>query len=324
MGDTKQSRRRFMKGAGLAMGGVLGATVVPEAAAAQGAQRSVSQTPRTRAARFRAGVASPQGFVLPVVTGVMMARLCELEGFTGGFMGGSGFAAQYALPNLSLGTLTEVMNYMSQVIENTDLPILADAEDGGGSPVIVYRVVQGFERAGAACIMIEDAVDPRTHFNSKGAPVASAELMANRVKAAVDARKDQDTMILVRSDAPGKGYPEQHTLDLAAACSAAGADAFYFSGFSLDQQQKAKALLKKPLMVGSSGPASEWKSKGVDMAYYHVENVALGAIHMALKELKTTGKFIETAKMRLAPDVNAKLIDDEAWRARAKKYGVMM
>ena len=60
------------------------------------------------------------------------------------------------------------------------------------------------------------------------------------------------------------------------------------------------------------------------MAYYHVENVALGAIHMALKELKTTGKFIETAKMRLAPDVNAKLIDEEAWRARAKKYGVMM
>src|SRR5687768_2939264 len=160
MGDMKQSRRRFVKRAGLAMGGVLGSTVLPEAAPAQSVQRSVSQAPRTKAARFRAGVASPQGFVLPVVNGVMMARLCELEGFAGGFMGGSGFAAQYGLPNFSLGTLTEVMSYMNQVIENTDLPILADAEDGGGSPVIVYRVVQGFERAGAACIMIEDAVDP--------------------------------------------------------------------------------------------------------------------------------------------------------------------
>ena len=324
MGETKHSRRRFMTGAGLAMGGVLGTTVLPEtAAAAQAGQRPVS-APRTKAARFRAGVASPQGFVLPVVNGVLMARLCELEGFTGGFMGGSGFAAQYGLPNYSLGTLTEVMSYMNQVIENSDLPILADAEDGGGSPVLVYRVVQGLERAGAACIMIEDAVDPRTHFNAKGAPVASAELMVNRVKAAVDARKDQDMMILVRSDAPEKGYPEQHTLDLATACSAAGADAFYLSGFSLDQQQKAKALLKKPLMIGSSGPASEWKSKGVDMAFYHVEYVALGAIHMALKELKTTGKFVETAKMRLASDINAKLIDQEGWRARAKKYGMMM
>ena len=96
MGDPKQSRRRFVKGAGLAIGGVLGATVLPEAvAAAQGTQRPTSETLRTRAARFRAGVANPQGFVLPVVTGVMMARLCELEGFTGGFMGGSGFAAQY-------------------------------------------------------------------------------------------------------------------------------------------------------------------------------------------------------------------------------------
>jgi hypothetical protein len=83
----------------------------------------------------------------------------------------------------------------------------------------------------------------------------------------------------------------------------------HFSGFSLDQQHKAKALLKRPLMIGSSGLASEWKSKGVDMAFYHVENVALGAILMALKELKTTGKFLKTAKMVLAPDINARLID---------------
>jgi len=323
MSNHRQSRRRFVTHAGLAAGGVLGSTIMG-AGAPQVRQAASAPASMSRAARFRAAVANPQGFVMPVVNSVMMARLCEMEGFSGGFMGGSGFAAQYGLPNLSLGTLTEVMNYMNQVLENTDLPILADAEDGGGSPVIVYRVVQGLERAGAACIMIEDAIDPRTHFNGKGAPVASAELMVNRVKAAVDARKDANVMILVRSDASVKGYPEQHTLDLAAACSAAGADAFYLSGFTLDQQQKARTLLKKPLMVGSSGPAAEWKSKGVDMAYYHVEYAALGAVHMALKELKTTGRFVETAKMRLPADIEARLVDQAGWQARAKKYGVMI
>jgi len=317
----KRSRRVFMKKAGATVGGVL-TTLAAEPVAAQTPAGGAQAVPRTKAARFRQALASPQGLVLPVVNSVLMARLCEIEGFNAGFMGGSGFAAQFGLPNFGLGTITEVANYLTQVIENTDLPLLADAEDGGGSPVIVYRVVQTLERAGAACIMIEDAVDPRTHFNGKGAPVASAELMVNRVKAAVDARKNPDTMILIRSDAPEKGYPEQQTLDLAAACAAAGADAFYLAGFSLDQQQKARNLLKKPLMVGSSGPASEWKSKGVDMAYYHVEYVGIGAIHMALKELKTTGKFDETAKMRLAPELNARLVDQSGWRARAKKYGM--
>jgi len=294
------------------------------AAPALAAQAPSASGATTRAARFRAAVAGPNGFVLPVVNSVMMARLCEIEGFAGGFMGGSGFAAQYGLPNYSLGTLTEVVTYMNQVIENTSLPILADAEDGGGSPVIVYRIIKVLEKAGAACIMIEDAVDPRTHFNNKGAPMASADLMVNRVKAALDARIDPNVMILVRSDAPEKGYPEQYTLDLAAACAAACADTFYLSGFTLDQQQKTKTLLKKPLMIGSSGPASEWHAKGVDMAFYHIENVGIGAVHMAMKELKATGKFEETGKMRLPAEINARLVDETAWRERAKRYGMMV
>jgi 2-methylisocitrate lyase-like PEP mutase family enzyme len=334
MTNDRTTRRRFMTCAGAAAGGVLGSTMLPAPVAAQGARPAqapggtsaagTSAAATSRAARFRAAIANPQGFVMPVVNSVLMARLCEMEGFSGGFIGGSGFAAQFGLPNYSLGTLSEVMDYASQIMEGTDLPILADAEDGGGSPMLVYRVVQALERAGAACIMIEDAVDPRTHFNGKGAPVASAELMTNRVKAAVDARRDSQTMILVRSDAPDKGYPEQHTLDVASTCAAAGADAFFFSGFTLDQQQKAKNVLKKPLMIGSSGPAADWKSKGVDMAFYHVENVGLGAIHMALKELKATGQFAETGKMRLSADLNARLVDQAGWQGRAKKYGVMI
>lgn len=322
MARDKESRRGFIKGVGLAAG-VLGTGMLPEPAAAQ--QAAAGTSSMSRAARFRAAMSDPQGYVLPCVNSVLMTRLCEMEGFKGGFIGGSAIAAQYALPNNSMVTLTEVTGFMNQIIENTDLPLLADAEDGG-SPVITYRIVQSLEKAGAACVMIEDAVDPRTHFNGKGAPLVSTDEMVGRVKAAVDARKDKNMVIMVRSDAPAKGRGEQYVLDFLGKCSEAGADAFFISGFTLDQQQNAKNVLKKPLMIGGGANTTpaEWKAKGVDMAFYHIENSGLGAIYQAIKELKTTGKFVNAAKLNLPNEISSKLVNSTEWQARAKKYGVMM
>lgn len=319
--SDQQSRRGFLKGAGAAAGGVLGAAIVPEAGAAQ--TRQTTQATGSKAARFRAALASGEPLVLPVVESIMLTRLCELEGFKAGFMGGSGMAARNALPNTSIQTVQEVIDYEVQVMSSTDLPILADGENGGGSPIVTYRTVQQLERGGAAVVMLEDSTGPESEYGGKGVAMASQEVMVGRIKAAVDARKDQDMMILARTDRPAKGHSEQETLDLLGALSAAGADAFFISGFTLDQQQKAKGILKKPLMVGSSGPASEWHAKGVDMAFYHIDNIGIGAMYMALKEIKATGKFTEAAKMQLPRDVAAKVINQQEWLARAKKYGVV-
>ena len=201
-------------------------------------------------------------------------------------------------------------------MSNTDLPILADGENGGGSPIVTYRTVQQLERGGAAVVMLEDSTGPESEYGGKGVAMASQEVMVGRIKAAVDARKDQDMMILARTDRPAKGHSEQETLDLLGALSAAGADAFFISGFTL-------GILKKPLMVGSSGPASDWHAKGVDMAFYHIDNIGIGAMYMALKEIKATGKFTEAAKMQLPRDIAAKVINQQEWVARAKKYGVV-
>jgi 2-methylisocitrate lyase-like PEP mutase family enzyme len=318
--SDQHSRRGFLKGAGAAAGGVLGSAIIPEAAAAQVPARAASSS---KGARFRAALASGEPLVLPVVESIMLTRLCELEGFKAGFMGGSGMAARNALPNTSVQTVQEVIDYEVQVMSNTDLPILADGENGGGSPVVTYRTVQQLERGGAAVVMLEDSTGPESEYGGKGVAMASQAVMVGRIKAAVDARKDQQMMILARSDRPAKGYAEQEVLDFLGALSAAGADAFFISGFTLDQQQKAKAVLKKPLMIGSSGPASDWHAKGVDMAFYHIDNIGIGAMYMALKEIKATGKFTEAAKMQLPRDVAAKVIDQAEWLARAKKYGVV-
>jgi 2-methylisocitrate lyase-like PEP mutase family enzyme len=319
--SDQHSRRGFLKGAGAAAGGVLGTAIVPEAGAAQA--RQAAQAPGSKAARFRAALASGEPLVLPVVESIMLTRLCELEGFKAGFMGGSGMAARNALPNTSIQTVQEVIDYEVQVMSNTDLPIVADGENGGGSPIVTYRTVQQLERGGAAVVMLEDSTGPESEYGGKGVAMASQEVMVGRIKAAVDARKDHDMMILARTDRPAKGHSEQETFDLLGALAAAGADAFFISGFTLDQQQKAKGILKKPLMVGSSGPASDWHAKGVDMAFYHIDNIGIGAMYMALKEIKATGKFTEAAKMQLPRDIAAKVINQQEWLARAKKYGVV-
>ncbi len=328
MTNDNQSRRGFIKEAGLATGAVLGTSIFQsESAAAQSGAGKPSAagevTEMSKGARLRAAIASGEPLVLPVVESILLTRLTEMEGFKGGFLGGSGIAARNALPNTSIQTLQEVIDYEVDIMSNTDLPFVVDGEDGGGSPIVTYRTTQQLERGGAGCIMIEDTSGPESAYAGKGAALAPIPVMVGRINAALDARRDQTMMIMARIHRPAKGYSEQETMDLAGRLADAGCDAFYLTGFSLDQQQKAKAVLKKPLMVGSGGPAAEWHSKGVDMAYYHIDSIGVGAMYMALKELKATGKFTEAAKMNLPRDISNRVIRQQDWLARAKKYGVV-
>ena len=323
MSNEEQSRRNFLKGAGLVASGVFGGTVLPEVAGAQ-ARGQTSTTAMSKGERFRAALATGQPLMLPVVESIMLTRLCELEGFQAGFMGGSGMAARNALPNTSIQTIQEVIDYEIHVMSNTDLPIVADGENGGGSPVTTYRTVQQLERGGAAVIMIEDSTGPESEYGGKGVAMATKDVMVGRIKAAVDARRDRSTLIMARSDRPAKGYPEAETLDVLGALSDAGADAFFINGYTLDQQQRAKNTLKKPLMIGSSGPAADWHAKGVDMAFYHIDDIGIGAMYIALKEMKAKGgPFDEAAKWRLPRDVSSRLINQAEWLSRAQKYGVV-
>jgi 2-methylisocitrate lyase-like PEP mutase family enzyme len=319
-----QSRRGFLAGAGLVAGGLVSEAILPPTAEAQtGSGVGTAAAALSKGARFRAALAAGRPMMLPVVESIQLARLCEIEGFSGGFMGGSGMAARNALPNTSIQTVQEVIDYEAQVIASTELPIVADGENGGGSPVTTYRTVQ-LERAGAAVIMLEDSTGPESEYGGKGVAMATREVMVGRIKAAVDARRDATVMIMARSDRPAKGYGEAETLDFAGALAEAGADAFFINGFTLDQQLKAKNALKKPLMIGSSGVAAEWHAKGVDMAFYHIDDIGIGAMYIALKEMKAKGgPFDDAAKWRLPRDVSARLIEQDTWLARAKKYGVV-
>ena len=104
MSIEDHGRRGFLKGAGIVAGGFLGDAVLPDTAAAQAPATTTAAT-ASKGARFRAALASGQPLMLPVVESIMLTRLCEIEGFSGGFMGGSGMAARNALPNTSIQTV---------------------------------------------------------------------------------------------------------------------------------------------------------------------------------------------------------------------------
>src|ERR1044071_9886071 len=132
MRDDNRSRRGFIKEAGLVAGGVLGGTSIlsPTEAAAQ-RSGAIPASSMSKGARFRAAVASGEPLVLPVTESIMLTRLAEIEGFKAGFLGGSGMAARNGLPNTSIQTIQEVIDYEVEIMSNTDLPFVADGENGG-------------------------------------------------------------------------------------------------------------------------------------------------------------------------------------------------
>src|SRR5262245_16466621 len=322
MAKHKRSRRVFIKCAVLMASTFVTSSVLPTSSSSQPIQTQPQAA--SKAAQFRALMAKPDPIVMPVANSVLMARLCELEGFQALFIGSSGAAAHHGVPN-DIPSITETYDFIAHIIENTTLPVLADGEAGGFNPLMTYRLTEKLERAGAAVIMIEDGVGIETYLNGKGAPVASKPAMVDRIKAAADARKDRNFVIMARFDAPGKGVPIEQTLDSATACASAGADAFFFSGLPLEQQGKAYDVVRKPLMVGANPTltAAQAKANKVTMLFCHVENVGIGAIHQALKELKTTGKYENAAKMLLPAEVSQRLIAQQEWLARGRKYNVI-
>ena len=321
MAKQQRTRRGFIKSAGLMAGTVLSSSALPAASVPGPAQ---TRQAASKGAQFRALMAKPDPLVMPVANSVLMARLCEMEGFQALFIGSSGAAAHHGLPN-DIPSITETYDFVAHIVENTTLPVLADGEAGGFNPLVTYRLTEKLERAGAAVVMIEDAVGIETYLNGKGAPLTSKQAMVDRIKAAADARKDSNFVIMARFDGPGKGAPLEQTLDIATACAAAGADAFFFSGLPLQEQGKAYDVVRKPLMMGANPTltAAQAKQNKVSMLFCHVENVGIGAIHQALKELKTTGKYENAAKMLLPAEVTQRLVSQSEWLARGRKYNII-
>lgn len=181
------------------------------------------------------------------------ALLAERAGFRALYLSGAGVAnASFGLPDLGVTNLNEVCEDARRVCGVTDLPLLVDADTGFGTALGIRRTVQELERAGAAGLHLEDQVAAKRCGHRPNKALVPADEMVDRVKAAVDARRDASFVIMARTDAAaGEG--------LAAAIArsqrylAAGSDMIFAEALgSLDEYRKFAAAVAAPVLANST------------------------------------------------------------------------
>jgi 2-methylisocitrate lyase-like PEP mutase family enzyme len=133
---------------------------------------------------------------------VFTARLIEAAGLETVFIGGFGTSASLlGLPVVGFLTLTEMADAVRRMAQRVSIPVVADGDTGHGDLHNVVRTVREFERAGAAGILLEDQVTPKRCGHFQGKQVIPVEEMCLKLKAALDARRDRDFIVIARTDA---------------------------------------------------------------------------------------------------------------------------
>lgn len=175
----------------------------------------------------------------------IQARLVEWLGFPLVHISGSGQHRALGFADAGLLTLTEMIQRAREIVDAVNIPIVSDAETGYGNAVNVVRAVREFEKTGVAAIHIEDQMTPkRAGHEGFDVGLVSKTEFVNKIKAAVDARRDENLVIIARSEAKDS---LQERLDRTQACIEAGADAAWLSARS-EEDIKAYAKLGKPLV----------------------------------------------------------------------------
>ena len=153
-------------------------------------------------ARFRALLARKGVVLLPGVGDPFTARMVAKEGFEALMSSGNASSAmRLGMPDVGMLTMTENAENAGRIAAASGLPVFADADTGYGNALSVRRTVMEFERAGVAAIMIEDQVTPKRCGMLAGKQVVPTGEMVAKIKSALDARRDDDLVIVARTDA---------------------------------------------------------------------------------------------------------------------------
>ena len=151
---------------------------------------------------LRARLQTGKILVAPGAYDALTARLVEQAGFEAVYRGGyAASAAAFALPDLGITTLTDMVDQARRMTSAITVPVIADADTGYGEVPQVIHTVHELERAGVAAIQFEDQVFPKRCGHMEGKKVIPAEEMVVKVRAALDARRNPETVIIARSDA---------------------------------------------------------------------------------------------------------------------------
>ena len=251
-------------------------------------------------ARLRALLARPECLVAPGVADALAARLVARAGFEAAYMTGFGTTlTRLGQPDVGLLTATEMIDNASRIVDACELPVVADADTGYGNPINTRRTIRDYEKTGVAGVHIEDQSWPKRCGHLAGKRVIPTAEMVAKIKAACDARRDSDFVIITRTDAIAVEGLEA-ALERGERYREAGADVLFIEApVGREQVERvAKHFKGVPLLynMAASGktpdlPADELGRLGFRIAIYPnwVILAAIPAMERMLAELKRTG-----------------------------------
>jgi methylisocitrate lyase len=249
---------------------------------------------------LRAGLASGELQLFPGAFNPLSAKLIQEKGMHGVYISGAVLSADLGLPDIGLTTLTEVAGRSQQIARMTDLPSIVDADTGFGEPMNVARTIQTLEDAGVAGMHLEDQVNPKRCGHLDGKQVVDLDTALKRIKAAVEARRDPNFLIMARTDARGVDGL-QAAVDRAKALVDAGADAIFPEAMaSLEEFSAVRAAVDVPILANMTEfgkselfTTTQLADVGVNIVIFPVSllRLAMGAAERGLDTITREGSL---------------------------------
>ena len=263
-------------------------------------------------ARFRAALATERPLQIPGTICAYHAILAERAGFKAIYLSGGGVAAgSLGMPDLGISNLDDVLTDVRRITDVCTLPLLVDADTGfGASAFNIARTVRSLVRFGAAAMHIEDQVGAKRCGHRPGKELVSRQEMADRIKAAADARSDADFVIMARTDALAVEGLDA-AIERALACVDAGADMIFPEAITdLAMYRTFADAVKVPILANLTEfgrtplfTTAEIAGAGVAMALYPLSaframNRAALNVYQALRRDGTQQSMVATMQTR--------------------------
>ena len=160
-------------------------------------------------ADFREKLRAGKLLQFPGAFNPLSAQMIETKGFDGVYISGAVMSADLCLPDIGISTMTEFADRGQQIARVTDLPTIIDIDTGFGEPMAAARTVRTMEEAGVSACHIEDQVMPKRCGHLDGKEIVETDVMVQRVKAAAEAKRDPNFILIARSDARAVGRAGQ-------------------------------------------------------------------------------------------------------------------
>lgn len=274
-----------------------------------------------------------RGVLVPGAFNALSARVIEDLGFEAIYITGAGVTNMwFGLPDQGFMGLSEIAEHTARIRDAVNLPLIVDADTGFGNALNVRHTVRVLERAGADCIQLEDQVAPKRCGHFSGKEVISTEEAVAKIKAAVDARHDQNLLIMARTDACAvHGF--EAALERAHKFSEAGADILFVEAVTTEAEIRSlPQRLSKPqlmnMVIGGKTPifgTDELGALGYGLVLY--ANAALqGAVagmQQALGVLRDTRRLDEDPALVVPFAERQRLVRKPEMDALDKRYATV-